>query len=115
MPGCCVPLCTSATEKGHRCIRFPRDWERRKKWEIQVKRDCWKATDNSRICERHSDDDQFEGRRQDGRRVLKSNALPTLFDFRPAPTQRKKPAARLPLAGVKIQGNETTSPLHSTG
>lgn len=29
--------------------------------------------------------------------------------------QRKKPASRLPLAGVKIQGNEITSPLHSTG
>lgn len=82
MTGCCVPLCTGSTQKGLRVFRFPRDPERRKKWESQVKRDCWKATDTSKICERHFDDEQFEKKRQDGRLLLKRTAVPTLFDFR---------------------------------
>ncbi|KAH6940471.1 hypothetical protein HPB50_000078 [Hyalomma asiaticum] len=32
-------------------FRFPRNSERRKKWEAQVKRDRWHPTDSTKICE----------------------------------------------------------------
>lgn len=60
-----------------------------------MKRENWKANDNAKICERHFEEDQFEGNRMDGRRLLKSTAVPTLFDFRPEPKRRKPPAPRL--------------------
>ncbi|XP_049524035.1 uncharacterized protein LOC125945789 [Dermacentor silvarum] len=82
MTGCCVPLCTGSSAKGQRVFRFPRDVERRKKWGAQVKRDNWAPTDTTKICELHFEQDQFELNRQDGRRLLKWNALPTLFDYR---------------------------------
>lgn len=34
---------------------------------------------DSRLCELHFDDSQFESKRQDGRRKLKPNAIPTIF------------------------------------
>ncbi|XP_077519843.1 uncharacterized protein LOC144129587 [Amblyomma americanum] len=95
MPGCCVPLCAGSAKKGARCFRFPRDEGRRKIWEAKVKRENWKANDNAKICERHFEEDQFEGNRMDGRRLLKSTAVPTMFDFRPEPKRRKPPAPRL--------------------
>ncbi|XP_077545015.1 uncharacterized protein LOC144158197 isoform X1 [Haemaphysalis longicornis] len=82
MTGCCVPLCSGSTAKGLRCFRFPRDPARRKKWEALAKRDKWTATGNSKICELHFEHDQFESGRQDGRRLLKKTAIPTLFSFR---------------------------------
>ncbi|KAK8781092.1 hypothetical protein V5799_017567 [Amblyomma americanum] len=80
MTGCCVPMCSGSTCKRLRCFRFPRNSERRKEWEAQVKRNRWNATDSSYICELHFEEDQFERNRQDGRRLF--TALPTLFDFR---------------------------------
>uniref|UniRef100_A0A6B0UU16 THAP-type domain-containing protein n=1 Tax=Ixodes ricinus TaxID=34613 RepID=A0A6B0UU16_IXORI len=82
MPWCCVPLCKASSKKGNRLFPFPRDEVRRKIWETQVQRDRWKVTNGSRICERHFEEDQFEQNRQDGRRLLKSSAVPTLFAFR---------------------------------
>ncbi|KAM7297013.1 zinc finger protein 883 [Ixodes scapularis] len=79
MPWCCVPLCKGSAKKGNRLFPFPRDKVRRKIWETQVQRDRWKVTNGSRICERHFEQDQFEQNRQDGRRLLKSSAVPTLF------------------------------------
>ncbi|XP_037528690.1 peroxynitrite isomerase THAP4 [Rhipicephalus sanguineus] len=81
MTGCCVPRCTSSHARGQRMFRFPRNCQRRKKWEAQVKRDCWHPTDSTKICELHFEDSQFEANRQDGRRLLKCTAIPTLFDF----------------------------------
>lgn len=82
MTGCSVPLCAASSAKGVRCFRFPQEKARRRKWESCVKRDRWKASHTSRICERHFEEDQYEMNRQDGRRLLKRTAVPTLFDFR---------------------------------
>ncbi|XP_050023634.1 THAP domain-containing protein 1-like isoform X1 [Dermacentor andersoni] len=79
MTGCCVLMCSGSTRKGLRCFRFPRDPERRKKWEAQLKRDRWNATDHSYVCELHFEPSQFEQRRADGWKKLKQNAIPTLF------------------------------------
>ncbi|KAL1493662.1 hypothetical protein ABEB36_009360 [Hypothenemus hampei] len=36
--------------------------------------------DNSRICEFHFSESQFEAKREDGRRLLKPNAIPDLLN-----------------------------------
>ncbi|XP_050023635.1 uncharacterized protein [Dermacentor andersoni] len=79
MTGCCVPLCAGSSRKGHRMFRFPRDKERRKIWEVELKRAFWEAKDTSKICELHFEPSQFEQRRADGWKKLKQNAIPTLF------------------------------------
>ncbi|KAG0419514.1 hypothetical protein HPB47_004041 [Ixodes persulcatus] len=106
MTGCSVPLCAASSAKGVRCFRFPQEKARRRKWESCVKRDRWKASHTSRICERHFEEDQYEMNRQDGRRLLKRTAVPTLFDFRPQPKQRKPPAPR---ASPVDRGGATTA------
>ncbi|KAH6939931.1 hypothetical protein HPB50_022669 [Hyalomma asiaticum] len=42
-------------------FRFPRNSERRKKWEAQVKRDRWHPTDSTKICEAALDDTVHKG------------------------------------------------------
>ncbi|KAM7281927.1 THAP domain-containing protein 1-like [Ixodes scapularis] len=106
MTGCSVPLCAASSAKGVRCFRFPQEKARRRKWESCIKRDRWKASHTSRICERHFEEDQYEMNRQDGRRLLKRTAVPTLFDFRLQPKRRKPPAPRAPPAD---RGGATTA------
>ncbi|KAG0416598.1 hypothetical protein HPB47_006283, partial [Ixodes persulcatus] len=57
MTGCSVPLCAASSPKGVRCFRFPREKARRRKWKSCVKRDRWKASHTSRICERSRSDE----------------------------------------------------------
>lgn len=89
MTGCCVPLCTGSSRKGHRTFRFPRDKERRKIWEVQVKRAFWEAKDTSKICELHFEPSQFEQHRVDGWKKLKQNAVPTLFAYNTKPLKQQ--------------------------
>lgn len=89
MTGCCVPLCTGSSRKGHRMFRFPRDNERRKIWEVQVKRAFWEAKDTSKICELHFEPSQYEQRRVDGWKKLKQNAIPTLFAYNTNPLKQQ--------------------------
>lgn len=61
--------------------RFPRDARRRKLWEQRVRRQNWKASNYSVLCEDHFEGTQYECGRADGRRKLKPNAVPTVFVF----------------------------------
>jgi len=79
MVGCSAPNCTTRTEKGIRQFAFPTDKSRRQRWLIYCRRDAWTPTSNSRLCEQHFEDSQFEKHRLDGRRKLKPNAVPTIF------------------------------------
>ena len=48
---CCVAVgCSIQDGQGKIMHRFPRDPERRRLWEIKVKRENWKAHDRSYIC-----------------------------------------------------------------
>ncbi|XP_011172501.3 uncharacterized protein LOC105204918 [Solenopsis invicta] len=77
MPGCCAINCKNRSEHGFRMFLFPRDEKRRHLWAEK----CGKnPTQNSRLCEYHFDDLQFENRREDGWRKLKPNAIPTIFE-----------------------------------
>ncbi|XP_040075377.1 uncharacterized protein LOC120836248, partial [Ixodes scapularis] len=61
------------------------------------RRDKWKPNTHSRICQVHSDEDQFERGRQDGKKFLKSSAIPTLFPHSKQKKERKPPKPREPL------------------
>ncbi|KAJ8978026.1 hypothetical protein NQ317_000485 [Molorchus minor] len=81
MPCCCVPNCSERTEKGIRLFLLPqgkRNIERRKKWIVNIKRKN-KLPERAYVCEKHFTEDQFENKRQDLKRPLRWNAVPTLF------------------------------------
>lgn len=51
MPGCAAVGCSNSAKKGFIMKRFPKDQKRRKEWLIKMKRDKWKPTDYSCLCE----------------------------------------------------------------
>ena len=79
MVGCSAPNCHNRSEKGVRHFAFPADKDRRKRWLINCRRDKWIPTSTSRLCEEHFEATQFESKRVDGWRKLKSTAVPTIF------------------------------------
>src|SRR5688572_29064402 len=79
MVGCSAPNCHNRSEKGVRHFAFPAEQDRRKRWLINCRRDKWVPTSTSRLCEEHFDASQFESKRMDGWRKLKSSAVPTIF------------------------------------
>ncbi|XP_061880766.1 zinc finger protein 2-like isoform X1 [Entelurus aequoreus] len=81
MPCCAAPGCSYRNTSGKHMHRFPRDPERRKIWEVNVGREGWRANDYSILCEDHFDETQYEQRRVDGLKKLRTNAVPTLFAF----------------------------------
>ncbi|XP_039287478.1 peroxynitrite isomerase THAP4-like [Nilaparvata lugens] len=80
MVGCSAPNCVNKTEKGFRLFRFPTDEKRKAIWLKNCRRDKWKTTSNSRLCEDHFEENQWELHRADEWRKLKPNAIPTLFN-----------------------------------
>lgn len=76
MPACCAKNCRNRPEQGFRLFRFPADEKRKEIW---IKRCAKRPKGDLRLCEFHFDDSQFENKRQDGRRKLKPNAIPTIF------------------------------------
>ncbi|XP_061604214.1 uncharacterized protein LOC133465423 isoform X1 [Phyllopteryx taeniolatus] len=86
---CCVAVgCSTRFKQGVRMHRFPRNPERRRLWEIQVKRVGWKPHNNSLLCDKHFDDTQRELNHPE--KPLKWNAVPNIF------AHTKKVAARRP-------------------
>ncbi|XP_067136986.1 THAP domain-containing protein 1-like [Centruroides vittatus] len=81
MVWCSAPNCKNSTEKGVRLFRFPTDKARKAEWRQYCRREKWKPTASSRLCEIHFEESQFELKRADGRKLLKWNAIPTLFDL----------------------------------
>ncbi|CAG9861731.1 unnamed protein product [Phyllotreta striolata] len=84
MPACSVLNCKSRSELGIRLFGLPqgeRNEDRRNAWITNINRKCLPT--NVFVCEKHFQQDQFENNRRDGRRPLKYNAVPTLFDFKP--------------------------------
>uniref|UniRef100_A0A6P7G0D8 Uncharacterized protein LOC114336145 n=1 Tax=Diabrotica virgifera virgifera TaxID=50390 RepID=A0A6P7G0D8_DIAVI len=77
---CVVPNCSNRTEKGVRLFMFPQgdnNEERRQQWIRNV--DRTDLPQKPFLCEVHFENDQFENNRQDQRRLLKPDAVPTIF------------------------------------
>ena len=81
MGGCSAPNCHNRSEQGIRLFSFPTDKDRRKRWLINCRRDKWVPTSTSRLCEEHFEASQFESKRMDGWKKLKSTAVPTIFSL----------------------------------
>ncbi|XP_046615728.1 zinc finger protein 267-like [Neodiprion virginianus] len=90
MSGCSAVGCSNRGDRGFFMKSFPRNPERRALWASQTNRDGWQPTDNSRLCEVHFDQDQWEKTREDGTRKLKCNAVPTIFETSIHSPLRKK-------------------------
>ncbi|GBO09442.1 hypothetical protein AVEN_12250-1 [Araneus ventricosus] len=95
---CCAFGCTEREVKGgpvtFHC--FPKDEERRKIWEIKIRRENFKATKSSRLCSKHFSPDSFD-REKLGGTWLKKTAVPTVFNFDKHVVERKitrKPLVR---------------------
>ncbi|GBN37856.1 hypothetical protein AVEN_248900-1 [Araneus ventricosus] len=76
--------------------RFPKDEERRKIWEIKIRRENFKATKSSRLCSKHFSPDSFDIEKFGGT-WLKKTAVPTVFNFHKHVVERKitrKPLVR---------------------
>ncbi|XP_046744137.1 zinc finger protein 62-like [Diprion similis] len=91
MSGCSAVGCSNRGDRGFFMKSFPRNPERRALWASQMNRDRWQPTDNSRLCEVHFDQDQWEKTREDGTRKLKCNAVPTIFESSNHPPLPKRP------------------------
>lgn len=85
MAGCCVPGCTNSTTKGYSMRSFPVNRERREQWIASIGVGKWEPTVNNRVCEAHFTGDMWEKDRCDGKRKLKSTAVPTIFPSNSAP------------------------------
>ncbi|KAG1699379.1 hypothetical protein GQR58_005524 [Nymphon striatum] len=70
--------------------RFPSNPDRRKVWETNVKRIGWTPTPSSYLCEEHFEYHQFENGRVDGKKKLRSSALPTIFKPKPSAKTRTR-------------------------
>lgn len=81
MVGCAAYGCTNRSEKGFLMKKFLKDSARRKIWAGKVKRDGWKPTNASVLCEAYFDETMWEKTRVDGSRKLKHDAVPTIFVF----------------------------------
>ncbi|KYN09187.1 PREDICTED: THAP domain-containing protein 4-like [Trachymyrmex cornetzi] len=80
MPGCWLPKCKNSAAKGFMMKHFPRNPDRRAQWAAIIPRANWVPTDCSCICEIHFSPEMWEKPRSDGKRILKCNAIPNMFE-----------------------------------
>lgn len=81
---CCVPQCT-ASAKFNSFLSFhtfPKDEETQKRWIVNILRDSFTVTSQTRVCSRHFQSvDLIEPQTSAGRRRLKNGAVPVLFQW----------------------------------
>ncbi|XP_023660883.1 v-myb avian myeloblastosis viral oncogene homolog-like 2a isoform X2 [Paramormyrops kingsleyae] len=81
---CCVPQC-SASSKFNGILtfhRFPADAELRKKWLINICRDKFHITVNTKVCSRHFTPHQLvKPVKENGRTRVAKGAVPVLFEW----------------------------------
>ncbi|GIY49776.1 hypothetical protein CEXT_699481 [Caerostris extrusa] len=77
-----VPTSITQLEAMQHVLYFPRDEIRRKEWTLAVRRADFKVTDSTRICSKHFSEECFD-KEKFGGTWLKSDAVPTIFNFPP--------------------------------
>ena len=81
MPCCSVVGCHNRPERGYKLYKLPQGSKndaRRKLWIQYIGRED-PLPQHVYVCQDHFTDDQFELRRADHRKLLKWNAIPTIF------------------------------------
>lgn len=83
---------------------FPKDPERRKVWEAQLRRKDFSVKDSTKICSKHFTEDCFD-REKFGGTWLKKDAIPTIFDFPPhlQTKQKKRKAPQREMEAVALK------------
>ena len=109
-PNCCVPQCK---ETGG--FLFPKDKSLRRKWQVAIKRQneqkrLWKPSPHSVVCRNHFKLSDFHEPKvtygEKRRKVLKSDAVPSIFPFRQLPLE---PTSREKRYDDRCQGKSTES------
>uniref|UniRef100_A0A3B3RLA0 Si:ch73-130a3.4 n=1 Tax=Paramormyrops kingsleyae TaxID=1676925 RepID=A0A3B3RLA0_9TELE len=83
--GCCNRRCLETRTRGITFHLFPKSRERRRKWEVALRRDGFAATDRTLICSEHFKTEDFDRTGQTVR--IKDGVVPSIFSF-PAHLQR---------------------------
>ncbi|XP_072574583.1 THAP domain-containing protein 6-like [Paramormyrops kingsleyae] len=83
--GCCNRRCLETRTRGITFHLFPKSRERRRKWEVALRRDGFAATDRTLICSEHFKTEDFDRTGQTVR--IKDGVVPSIFSF-PAYLQR---------------------------
>lgn len=79
-------------------VRFPTDAIRRKQWAVKLRRvdtrtgRLWQPGSSAVLCSKHFNDDDFYY--QWGRKLVKRDAVPSIFSFVIPAKRRKVPANR---------------------
>nr|XP_047139067.1 THAP domain-containing protein 2-like [Hydra vulgaris] len=84
---CSAYNCTQRYTKGVSFHGFPKDLELRRKWIQVMRRDGFTPSKQSKLCGKHFTIDCYEGSPWSSQKKLKSDAIPSIFDF---PTRLKK-------------------------
>lgn len=101
---CCVPLCkqsgyldTSGAKVSFH--RFPRNEDTRKRWMAAIKRDegpSFQVSMATKVCSKHFVTEDFVPNVASGQRMLRDDAVPSVFSFKKPKRVRSAPRARLP-------------------
>nr|XP_040049254.1 zinc finger protein 37-like isoform X3 [Gasterosteus aculeatus aculeatus] len=83
--GCSNRRCLETRTRGITFHRFPKTRERRRKWEVALRRDGFAASVRTMLCSEHFRSEDFDRTGQTVR--LKDGVVPTIFNF-PAHVQR---------------------------
>ncbi|XP_012143761.2 uncharacterized protein LOC100879234 [Megachile rotundata] len=78
MGGCSADYCVNSSQKGFQMCRIPRNEKRRTTWIANINREDWIPGPAASLCHVHFTEDMWEKTR-DGKRRLKSDAVPTIF------------------------------------
>ncbi|KAK0132535.1 THAP domain-containing protein 6 [Merluccius polli] len=84
---CANRRCLEARTRGITFHQFPKNGERRKKWEVALRRDGFAASNRSLLCSEHFRSEDFDRTGQTVR--VKDGVVPTIFNF-PAHLQRSE-------------------------
>ncbi|KAB0804526.1 hypothetical protein PPYR_01496 [Photinus pyralis] len=109
MGGCSAVGCSNSAKKGFLMKRLPKNPIRRQQWILKIKRDKnWQPNDDTRLCEVHFAPEMWEKTRVDGKRVLRSDAVPTIFPSSKSTLKRKAPTQGSPLKLQSVQESNQT-------
>ncbi|XP_064466220.1 THAP domain-containing protein 1-like [Ornithodoros turicata] len=114
---CCVPVCRQRgylDENGQKVSfhRFPKSIQIRKQWIVAIKRDPGKEfriIKNTKVCSLHFRDDDFVNNVASGLRILRDNAVPSVFAFSKPKKQRKPPKSRPFVTATTVQQSLSSS------
>uniref|UniRef100_A0A8D8T224 THAP domain-containing protein 2 n=1 Tax=Cacopsylla melanoneura TaxID=428564 RepID=A0A8D8T224_9HEMI len=95
---CSAINCTKRYVKGDNVafFKFPNDPNALKKWLVRMRRDKWMPNTHSVICSLHFTPDAFEQSGWASKRILKPDAVPSVFDF-PEHLQKEVKTRKPPL------------------